>query len=92
MCWMRRAASDPCEPSSIVQRRFGVTLKQCEVLYEEFREPCPLRNTGGIFSMVGLAVHRACHGVLGFTMNDGMKDCEVLISGDVAPARQSREV
>ena len=60
-------------------------MKQCGVLYEHFREPCSLRGTSGIFPiklLEGFAVHRACHGVVGFTMNDGMKDCEVLISGE----------
>ena len=29
----------------------------------------------------GFATHRACHGVVGFIMNNGTKDCEVLTSG-----------
>ena len=59
-------------------------MKQCGVLYEEFRELCSLRGTGGICTIKvpnGFAVHRACHGVGGFTMNDGTKDCEVLSNG-----------
>ena len=60
-------------------------MKQCGVLYEEFREPFSLRGTGrnsAIQLLDGLAVRRACQGVVGFTMNDGMKDrCEVLING-----------
>ena len=46
------------------------------------------------FSVVCFPVHRACHGVVGFTMNDGMKDCEVLISGDLpqrAKAMKSKD-
>ena len=53
-------------------------MKQCGVLYEEFREPCSLRGTCGICM---IKVHRACYGVVGFTMNDGTKDCEVLSNG-----------
>ena len=52
-----------------------------EYFYEEFREPCSLRGTGEICTIKlldGFAVHRACDGVVGFTINDGTKDCEVL--------------
>ena len=59
-------------------------MKQCGVLYEEFREPSSLRGTGGICTIKllgGFVVHRACYGVVGFTMNDGTQVCEVLSNG-----------
>ena len=66
-------------------RTISSPMKQCGVLYEKFQEPCSLRGTGGICTMKlldGSAVHRACFGVVGFTMNYGTKDCEVLSNGN----------
>ena len=65
-------------------------MKQCGVLYEDFREPCSLRGTGGICM---IKVHRACYDFVGFTMNDGTKDCEVLSNGKAqrATAMKSKD-
>ena len=83
-----------CEPASIVQRRFEFPWNSVECFTKEFREPCSLRGTGGIFAIEllgGFAVHEVCHGVVGFIMNDDTEDCGVE-QWQVAPARQSHEV
>ena len=70
MCWMRRAAG-LASPRPIVQRRFEFPWNSVECFTKEFREPCSLRGTGGIFAIEllgGFAVHRVCHGVVGFIM------------------------
>ncbi|KAJ1386723.1 hypothetical protein SESBI_40579 [Sesbania bispinosa] len=40
----------------------------------------------------GLAVRRACYGVLRFVMESGAKGCEVIVSGKLSPESKIREV
>ena len=78
VCWKRRAAG-LARPRPLCKDDL-----ESHVLYEEFREPCSLRGTGGICTIKlldGFAVHRACYGVVGFTMNGGTKGCEVVSNG-----------
>ena len=81
VCWMRRTAglASPrllCKDDLESHEAVWSTSRRGD------RELCSLRGTGGIFTIKlygGFAVHRACHGVVGFT--DDMKDYEVSNSG-----------
>ncbi|CAO3663922.1 unnamed protein product [Rhizopus stolonifer] len=63
------------ELTTLVQKRFKFPENAVELYAERFK----LLN--------GLAVRRACYGVIRFVMESGAKGCEVVVSGKVRAAR-----
>ena len=65
---------------SLLRRRSRVV----QVARRRRRNPCDTN--------FGLAVRRLCCGGVRFNMRHGLKGCEAMSSGKIAPARQSHEV
>nr|CAI9696630.1 unnamed protein product [Rangifer tarandus platyrhynchus] len=79
------------ELSAVAQKRFGFPEGSVEL----YAEKIATRGLGAIAQaeslcyklLRGLAVWRACHGVLRFIMESGAKGCEVVVSGKLRGQR-----
>jgi small subunit ribosomal protein S3e len=74
------------EPTSIVQKQFDFANSAVE-LYAERVQNCGLCAQAHAESLkfkllAGLAIQRACYGVVRFVMEVAMKGCEVIVSGN----------
>merc|ERR1719495_848670 len=73
------------ELTSLVQKRFGFAENSVELYAEKVaqRGLCAIAQAESLrYKLVGgLAVRRACYGVLRFIMESGAKGCEVVVSG-----------
>ncbi|KAL7286384.1 hypothetical protein TKK_0019338 [Trichogramma kaykai] len=79
------------ELTSVVQKRFGFK-DGCIELYAEkvaTRGLCAIAQAESLrYKLIGgLAVRRACYGVLRFIMESGAKGCEVVVSGKLRGQR-----
>jgi len=80
------------ELTSLVQKRFGFRENTVELFAEhiENRSCCAMAQAESLkFKLLGgLAVRRACYGVLNFVMKDGnAHGCEVIVSGKLRAQR-----
>ncbi|CAL7936979.1 unnamed protein product [Xylocopa violacea] len=80
------------ELTSVVQKRFNFKETQNIELYAEkvaTRGLCAIAQAESLrFKLIGgLAVRRACYGVLRFIMESGAKGCEVVVSGKLRGQR-----
>lgn len=79
------------ELSSMVQKRFKFAEGQVELLAERVanRAFCAEAQAESIrFKLIdGLAVRRACNGVIKGVMEEGAKGCEVIVTGKLRGAR-----
>merc|ERR1712066_770843 len=75
------------ELTSVVQKRYGFPENSVELFAErvENRANCAMAQCESLrYKLLGgLAVRRACYGVVRFIMENGAKGCEVVISGKV---------
>merc|ERR1712187_871319 len=69
----------------LVQKRYGFPENSVELFAErvENRAACAMAQAESLrYKLIGgLAVRRACYGVVRFIMENGAKGCEVIISG-----------
>jgi small subunit ribosomal protein S3e len=79
------------ELTSVVQKRFGFSKKGVELYAERVlnRGLCAQAQTESLrYKLLGgLAVRRACYGVLRFIMESDAKGCEVIVSGKLRAQR-----
>ncbi|KAI9197155.1 putative 40S ribosomal protein S3 [Polychytrium aggregatum] len=79
------------ELTSVVQKRFNFPENTVELYAEKVanRGLCAIAQAESMkFKLLqGLAVRRACYGVLRFIMESGAKGCEVVVSGKLRAAR-----
>jgi len=79
------------ELTSLVQHRFKFPENSCELFAErvENRGACAMAQAESLrYKLLGgLAVRRACYGVMRFVMENGAKGCEVVVSGKVRAQR-----
>lgn len=79
------------ELTSVVQKRFHLPEGSVEMYAEKVtdRGLCAIAQCESLrFKLVGgLAVRRACYGVLRFIMESGAKGCEVVVSGKLRGQR-----
>jgi len=79
------------ELTAFVQKRFGFPENSVELFAErvENRAACAMAQCESLrFKLMGgLAVRRACYGVVRFIMENGAKGCEVIISGKLRAQR-----
>ena len=79
------------ELTSLVQKRFKFPENSVELFAErvEHRGLCAMAQAESLRYKVlgGLAVRRACYGVLRFIMENGAKGCECTVSGKVRAQR-----
>eukprot|EP00192_Tetraselmis_astigmatica_P018332 CAMPEP_0117662276 /NCGR_PEP_ID=MMETSP0804-20121206/7970_1 /TAXON_ID=1074897 /ORGANISM="Tetraselmis astigmatica, Strain CCMP880" /LENGTH=233 /DNA_ID=CAMNT_0005469171 /DNA_START=98 /DNA_END=799 /DNA_ORIENTATION=- len=79
------------ELTSVVQKRFRFTEGSVELYAEKVanRGLCAIAQAESLrYKLLGgLAVRRACYGVLRFIMESGAKGCEVIVSGKLRAAR-----
>ncbi|CAN6699193.1 unnamed protein product [Malus baccata var. baccata] len=79
------------ELTSVVQKRFKFPENSVELYAEKVnnRGLCAIAQAESLrYKLLGgLAVRRACYGVLRFVMESGAKGCEVIISGKLRAAR-----
>jgi len=79
------------ELTSIVQKRFGFQDGTVELYAERVaqRGLCAIAQAESLrYKLLGgLAVRRACYGVLRFIMESGAKGCEVIVSGKLRAQR-----
>merc|ERR1711931_150397 len=79
------------ELTSLVQKRFQMKDGQVELFAEKVanRGLCAIAQCESLrYKLVGgLAVRRACYGVLRFIMESGAKGCEVVVSGKLRGQR-----
>merc|ERR1712220_48619 len=79
------------ELTAVVQKRFGFPENSVELFAErvENRAGCAIAQAESLrFKLLGgLAVRRACYGVVRFIMENGAKGCEVVISGKLRAQR-----
>merc|ERR1711936_860664 len=79
------------ELTSVVQKRFGFPEGTVELYAEKVatRGLCAIAQCESLrYKLIGgLAVRRACYGVLRFIMESGAKGCEVVISGKLRGQR-----
>merc|ERR1712137_695908 len=79
------------ELTSVVQKRFGFAEGTVELYAEKVatRGLCAIAQAESLrYKLIGgLAVRRACYGVLRFIMESGAKGCEVVVSGKLRAAR-----
>merc|ERR1711884_1014445 len=79
------------ELTSLVQKRFGFSEGSVELYAEKVaqRGLCAIAQAESLrYKLVGgLAVRRACYGVLRFIMESGAKGCEVVVSGKLRGQR-----
>ena len=73
------------ELTSVVQKRFSFPENSVELYAEKVptRGLCAIAQAESLrYKLIGgLAVRRACYGVLRFIMESGAKGCEVVVSG-----------
>merc|ERR1712018_222207 len=79
------------ELTSVVQKRFGFPEGSVELYAEKVatRGLCAIAQCESLrYKLIGgLAVRRACYGVLRFIMESGAKGCEVVVSGKLRGQR-----
>jgi len=79
------------ELTSVVQKRFSFPEGSVELYAEKVanRGLCAVAQAESLrYKLVGgLAVRRACYGVLRFVMESGAKGCEVIVSGKLRGQR-----
>ncbi|GBF91296.1 40S ribosomal protein S3 [Raphidocelis subcapitata] len=79
------------ELTSVVQKRFSFPPETVELYAEKVanRGLCAVAQAESLrYKLLGgLAVRRACYGVLRFVMESGAKGCEVIVSGKLRAAR-----
>merc|ERR1712109_201171 len=79
------------ELTSVVQKRFGFNEGTVELYAEKVatRGLCAIAQCESLrYKLIGgLAVRRACYGVLRFIMESGAKGCEVVVSGKLRGQR-----
>jgi len=79
------------ELTSVVQKRFSFPEGSVELYAEKVatRGLCAIAQAESLrFKLIGgLAVRRACYGVLRFIMESGAKGCEVVVSGKLRGQR-----
>merc|ERR1712062_745908 len=79
------------ELTSVVQKRFSFPEGTVELYAEKVatRGLCAIAQAESLrYKLIGgLAVRRACHGVLRFIMESGAKGCEVVVSGKLRGQR-----
>ncbi|AES59580.1 40S ribosomal S3-like protein [Medicago truncatula] len=79
------------ELTSVVQKRFKFPENSVELYAEKVnnRGLCAIAQAESLRYKVlgGLAVRRACYGVLRFVMESGAKGCEVIVSGKLRAQR-----
>jgi len=79
------------ELTSVVQKRFNFPEGSVELYAEKVanRGLCAVAQAESLrYKLVGgLAVRRACYGVLRFIMENGAKGCEVIVSGKLRAQR-----
>lgn len=79
------------ELTSVVQKRFEFSQGSVELYAErvENRGLCAVAQAESLrYKLLGgLAVRRACYGVLKFVMESGAKGCEVIVSGKLRAQR-----
>ncbi|KAL6757098.1 40S ribosomal protein S3 [Haematococcus lacustris] len=79
------------ELTSVVQKRFNFPPDTVELYAEKVadRGLCAVAQAESLrYKLLGgLAVRRACYGVLRFVMESGAKGCEVIVSGKLRAAR-----
>merc|ERR1712200_81436 len=79
------------ELTSVVQKRFGFLEGTVELYAEKVatRGLCAIAQAESLrYKLIGgLAVRRACYGVLRFIMESGAKGCEVVLSGKLRGQR-----
>lgn len=75
----------------MVQKRFGLQADSVELYAEKVnnRGLCAVAQAESLrYKLLGgLAVRRACYGVLRFVMESGAKGCEVIVSGKLRAQR-----
>merc|ERR1712079_542885 len=80
-----------CELTSVVQKRFNFPENSVELYAEKVatRGLCAIAQAESMrYKLIGgLAVRRACYGVLRFIMESGAKGCEVVVSGKLRGQR-----
>merc|ERR1711987_14230 len=79
------------ELTSVVQKRFNFPENSVDLYAEKVatRGLCAIAQAESLrYKLIGgLAVRRACYGVLRFIMESGAKGCEVVVSGKLRAAR-----
>merc|ERR1712086_557359 len=79
------------ELTAVVQKRFGFPVGSVELYAEKVlnRGLCAVAQAESLrFKLLGgLAVRRACYGVLRFVMESGALGCEVIVSGKLRAQR-----
>merc|ERR1711964_6742 len=79
------------ELTAVVQKRFGFPENSVELFAErvENRASCAMAQAESLrYKLLGgLAVRRACYGVVRFIMENGAKGCEVIIGGKLRAQR-----
>jgi len=79
------------ELTSVVQKRFAFAEGTVELYAEKVhnRGLCAIAQAESLrYKLLGgLAVRRACYGVLRYVMENGAKGCEVIVSGKLRAAR-----
>jgi len=79
------------ELTAVVQKRYGFPENSVELFAErvENRAACAMAQCESLrYKLLGgLAVRRACYGVVRFIMENGAKGCEVVISGKLRAQR-----
>uniref|UniRef100_A0A914GW17 40S ribosomal protein S3 n=1 Tax=Globodera rostochiensis TaxID=31243 RepID=A0A914GW17_GLORO len=79
------------ELTALVQKRFGYSAGQIELYAEKVssRGLCAVAQCESLrYKLVGgLAVRRACYGVLRFIMESGARGCEIVVSGKLRGQR-----
>merc|ERR1711868_57243 len=79
------------ELTAVVQKRFGFLPGSVELYAEkvQFRGLCAVAQAESLkFKLLGgLAVRRACYGVLRYVMESGAQGCEVTVSGKLRAQR-----
>merc|ERR1719164_157144 len=79
------------ELTSVVQKRFNFPENTVELYAEKVatRGLCAIAQTESLrYKLLGgLAVRRACYGVLRFIMESGAKGCELIVSGKLRGQR-----
>merc|ERR1719181_1340472 len=79
------------ELTALVQKRYGFPENSVELFAErvENRGTCAMAQAESLrYKLLGgLAVRRACYGVVRFIMENGAKGCEVVVSGKLSAQR-----
>merc|ERR1711877_3136 len=79
------------ELTAVVTKRFGFTENSVELFAErvENRASCAMAQAESLrYKLLGgLAVRRACYGVVRFIMESDARGCEVIVSGKIRAQR-----